>query len=971
MEADFGITEQVEEFDPLEAAEIETADEEVAAADEPDVPERPPAVFLSYNRRHDERVARYLYGELGQKYEVFFDQDSIPIAAQFVNFAEQWLDRADFFVILISKGSLESGWVLAELERAYQRNKDHGRPIVIPVRVAYTGPYPLDVHAYIGRVQALFWDDSHSAAHVARLQAVIDNRLSVPAPRSLNIGMDGMLVGDHRRARMAETFVAPQGVGEGLLGECKLLWLTGDVDVRNYAALSLAASEGTRPLYEVTRARSWSEVNNTGVVDSAIVLRDTLPSAHFEEATAGEELNALRTLIERGNVVVATADEVDFERVRQEMIRYEFKEYERRSLSRQSYDEAARLSIYGQLIDFSLRAGDLGEEQSAWARELEGQPLFEEVVRKWSPSDIERFVIDSLPQAERSSDVKRLLQRNAVIEDEVHTWFLSLDEATRCFLLTVVLFPETEGDFLWEKYKVVVGELRQLDPQLAIQPFGICRQRASRYVSHEGPIYVRDARVADAIRQELAKNYREYFVELTKERLREWTVPEGREAMPQQPQRKLREKEGREVRGAVARMVGWAGRIGLDDVKGILEFWAADPNFYVRRAVADALVDTARSHGGINHALNLLAQWSREAAPKGDAARRASAAAVALGSLASAPLDDLAKTRLFECANRLARSRSKDVRFNLSIALRQLALSLPLAPLKGVMAQLAAEKSSNNNTRTSFRLNVADALNASRDTEAEALWLKWVSSPEECWRWTAVAALLMRRGDKYPQLYELLAQGVTAAETVAVVCAELLGHEYQREVVKETFKRLVREAGGEARDNLATALARLPPALEKRLLPLLRSHGAPALEERLVETLSQTLAAELATPERFAAVLRERLAREESRLELFKAFALLTTEEPGGRRGQVVSALAECYVSEPDGTSGLLGKLEEMAPANFAFLAPSVRLAAVEVQRHIETPRRIFIRKPQPGGFAAPRPTFVRKLVTRLFMKRA
>src|SRR4051794_35687111 len=99
MEADFGITEQVEEFDPLEAAEIETADEEAAAAGEPDASEKPPAVFLSYNRRHDERVARYLYGELGQKYEVFFDQDSIPIAAQFVNFAEQWLDRADFFVI--------------------------------------------------------------------------------------------------------------------------------------------------------------------------------------------------------------------------------------------------------------------------------------------------------------------------------------------------------------------------------------------------------------------------------------------------------------------------------------------------------------------------------------------------------------------------------------------------------------------------------------------------------------------------------------------------------------------------------------------------------------------------------------------------------------------------------------------------------------------------------------------------------
>lgn len=971
MEPNFDITEQVEEFDPAEAAEIEAADEGGAAAGDLDAPEKPPAVFLSYNRKHDERVARHLYGELGQQYEVFFDQDSIPVGEQFVDFAEAWLDRADFFVILISKGSLESGWVLAELERAYRLKEKHGRPRVIPVRVAYTGPYPLDVHAYIGRVQALFWDDGHSAAHVALLQAVIDNRLPAHAPRSLNVGMDGMLVGDHRRARMAETFVAPQGVGEGLLSECKLLWLTGDVDVRNYAALSLAARADARALYEVTRARSWSEVNNTGVSDSAIVLRDALPSAHFEEATAGEELNALRALIERSNIIVATAPDEEFERVRQEMVRYEFKEYGRRSLSRQSYDEAARLSIFGQLLDFSLRAGDLSEEQSVWARELEGHPLFREVVKKWSPSDIERFVVDSLPRAERPGDVKRLLQRNAVIEDEVHSWFLSLDEATRCFLLTVVLFPEAEGEFLWEKYKAVVRELRRLDPQLAVQPFGICRQRASRYVSHEGPLYVRDARVADALRQELAKNYREYFIELTKERLREWTVPEGREAVPQEPQRKLKVKEGREVRRAVARMVGCAGRLGLDDLTGILEFWAADPSFYVRHAVADALAETARSHGGIGHALNLLAQWSREAAPKGDGMRRACAAAVALGSLASAPLDDYATQRLIECAGRLAHSRSRDVRFNLSIALRHLARGLPLAPLKGVMAQLAAEK--NAGTRVSVRVNVADALNAARarGPEAEELWRQWVFAPEEWWRWTAVCALLTWRGDKYPQLFELLAQGGDAAQTVAVVCAELLGHDYHGEVVTETFKRLARDAGGEARDNLAAALVSLPSALEKRLLPLLRSHGAPALEERLVEVRRETLAAELATPARFAAVLREWLAREESRLEVFKAFALLAAAEPDGLRGRVVSALAECYLDEPEGTTGLLGKLEEMAPSSFAFLAPAVRLAAVEAQRGRETSRLIFIRRPQPGGFAAPRPTFVRRLVTRLFTKRA
>jgi hypothetical protein len=958
MEFGLDITEHEEGFEELETAELVMADEEIVVPDEQDAPEKRPAVFISYNRQHDERVARHLYGALSQQYDVYLDQETNNIGDNYVLKLDEWLTLADFFIILISKGSLESGWVMAELQRAYQLSKERGHPKMLPIRVAYTGPYPLDVSAYIGRIHALFWDDKNIAAHVVRIQAAIENR-PPPVTRSLNVGMDGMLVGDNRRARLVETFTTPFGVEGGLLRQCKLLWLTGDADVRNYAALSLAAREENNSLYEVTRSRSWTEVNNTGVSDSVIVLRDALPSANFEEATAGEELNSLRALIERKNIVVATAPDEEFERVRQEMQRYEFKDYERRILTRNSYDETAKLSIFDNLLDYLLRTGDLVEEQSAWARELESRPLFREIIKKWSPSDIERFVVDSLPQAERSVDVTRLLQRNAALEDEIHAWFLSLDDSTRCFVLTVSLFPETESDFLWEKYKVIVKDLRRLDPQLALQPFGICRQRASRYISHEGPIYVRDERVAEAIRQEITKNYREYFIELVP-RLREWTVPAGREAVPQEPQRKLKVKEGRDVRRAIARTVGCAGRLGLEDLAGILEYWATDPAYYVRQAVADALAETARSHNGISHALNLLEGWSRDIAPKGDSPRRASAAAVAFGRLASAPLDEYATQRLLECVRRLARSRSRDVRFNLSIALREMVRTIPVTQLKGVLAQVASEKS--DNWRVSVRVNVADALNAARarGPEAEELWRQWVFAPEEWWRWTAVCALLTWRGDKYPPLFELLAHDETAVE-VAVVCAELLDHDFHGEVVTHTFKRLLNDAEGQARAGLVAALASLPPAQEKKLLSLVRSYGSPALEEQLVEVRRKTLEEQLSTPELFAATLRDWLARESAQLEVFKAFALLVGDGAGNRE-QVVSTLAARYAQDPEDTSALLNKLEAMAPSNFAFLAPTVRLAVQAAQQQPYATRPIFIRKP--------RPTFVTKLVTRLFMKR-
>jgi hypothetical protein len=318
--------------------------------------------------------------------------------------------------------------------------------------------------------------------------------------------------------------------------------------------------------------------------------------------------------------------------------------------------------------------------------------------------------------------------------------------------------------------------------------------------------------------------------------------------------------------------------------------------------------------------------------------------------------------RLLECASRLAHSRSRDVRFHLSIALRQLTRQLPLARLKGVLAQLAAEKS--NSTRVSVRVNVADALNVARvrGPEAEELWRQWAFAPEEWWRWTAICALLTWRGDKYPQLFELLAHDETA-RTVALVCAEVLSDDHNGEVVTETFKRLVREADGEARDNLATALAGLPQAMEKRLLPLLRSYGPPAFEEQVVEVRRKILEGQLATPEVFASTLREWLTQVDARLEVFKAFALLVGTGPGGHREQVVASFAERYLDDPEGISGLLNKLEAMAPAYFAFLAPSVRLAALEVKQRRDAPKPIFIRKP--------RPTFITKMVTRLFARRS
>jgi hypothetical protein len=991
MATDFDITDtdqtaevdglKLEELEELElaepgAAELDAVEDEAAAAGEQDAHDSPPFVFISYSRRHDEKVARHIYEALTPHCKVYLDQETNNVGDDYVARLEEWLDRADFFVILISKGSLESGWVVAELAAAAKRQRESGRPAVLPVCVEYTGAYPLDVSAYIGRTHALFWDSRNVAAHVARLRAVVLNE-EPPTPRPLNAGMDGMLVSDNRRARYAAAFVAPRGLeDEGLLRERKLLWLTGDADVRNYAALSLAARDPARTCYEVAPARTWGEVNNTGVSDAAIVLRDAAPAARFNEVTAGEELNSLRALIERGNVVVATASDDEFERVRQEMFRYEFGAFERRGLGRSSFGDEAKLSMLDRLLDFSLRSYDVTEEQAAWVRKLEAGDRLVEAVKRWGPSDIESFVTYSLPQAQRPGDVSRLLRRNAALEEEMHEWFLSLDDSTRCFVLAFALFPETESDFLWEKYKGIGKELRRLDPQLSLRPFGVCRQRAARYLSSEGAIYARDERVADAIRMEIARNYREYFVELT-EKLKEWTVPdhEGRAAWPQEPRRKQKAKDGRPTRAAVARMVGCVGRVGFGEEKltKLLEFWATDPNFHVRRAVADALAQTAQGHNGVSHALAVLEPWCREARARGDSKWRACAAAVALGDIASPRLNEETTPRLLDCVRRLARSPSRDVRFHVSIALRNLARGLPFADVEGILMRVAAEKSVG--ARVGVRVNVADALNAARerDPAADDCWRAWFYAEDEGRRWSSLCALLIDRDaagrvpscpDKYELLFELLACE-EMADNLLRVCAQVLPQERHGETAADTFKRLSGEATGEPLARLAAALTRLPRAYAKRLMPLVRTHGSPALEELLVELWADELKQMTATPPLFVNSLKEWMARDELRPEMFKTLALLFGQGPASGRPQTVWALADGYAQDPEDVDALLGRLAALAPTYFDSLAESVARQSLAGNSRPDGLRRISIRKP---GTAAerPRPTFVKRLVKRL-----
>src|SRR5207302_1836221 len=66
-----------------------------------------------------------------------------PAGSHYEDRIEQKLRNADFVIALISADANRSKWVKVELERADSYNKLQGRPVTIPVRLKYDGPYDL------------------------------------------------------------------------------------------------------------------------------------------------------------------------------------------------------------------------------------------------------------------------------------------------------------------------------------------------------------------------------------------------------------------------------------------------------------------------------------------------------------------------------------------------------------------------------------------------------------------------------------------------------------------------------------------------------------------------------------------------------------------------------------------------------------------------------------------------------------
>jgi HEAT repeat protein len=926
-------------------------------------PERKPSVFISHKRAPlDNDISTRLAADLAPLCEeIYLDLEMKP-GDPYEQIIKEKVSKADFVIALISEHANESDWVKVELQYADHYNRAQGRPVIIPVRLGFTGLYDPLVAVYLDRFNRIDWNPAEPHTYQSELleplQLTIGN-IHRERQRLPEYGMEGFLVHDSRRERFRAAFVEPPAVGEAreMLRSSRLLWVKGEAGVRNYVALSLAAAEPNEKIYEISKPRSWSDIDKTLVSGATIIFQDVVPATHFEESTAKTELDSLRRLVRRGNTVLVTMSEDAFADVEQEIRKEDFEYDDCAAVGPDTYGDEDKREIFGRLLEHVYDADLIPHDQYRWARALLGEPApaagrpvereraraqardkFFEIIRKCTPADIERFFTLQLRQAARPGDILKLLQSNVAGDEEIHAWFVSLDDSTRCFVMTLALFSELSREELWGKHKSVVQALQKLDPSLSLLPLGIYRQRAIPYVSADGPIRFVNARVAEAIHDEIAKNYREYFVELLP-KLREWSVPQRRAqgaTRPTDEERKRRADATREVRTSIAQMVGKVGKQGLDDLAGLLEYWASDPIFKVREAAAVALEQTARDSTAATYALDLLKEWCYGFGSDDQTLMRVYASASPLSRIATANQGRTVYPRALGYLKWLTKDtrRNRSVRFYASIALKRIARRVPLADTSPLLRRAAQDEN------PSTRINVAQALNEARfrdEPAALGLLADWSSSEDANLRWVAACSVLLWRRQPRGQdelefqtkLQEVREHLARDPETVAGVLLEMLGDEHHKKSAWRVLEQVILLEGDGAREALLSGLAGLRfSQLEKRLLPRLRSSGEPQLENVVVEVRREFWRRRLTSPARFLNDLRARLGEERKAHEVFRALTGLL--EPEESRQEFVSALTAFYPQDRGRLEEVLSRLKDMAPSVFAPVCLEVRREALK-----------------------------------------
>ncbi|GAB4577762.1 MAG: hypothetical protein Fur0022_04940 [Anaerolineales bacterium] len=591
--------------------------------------------------------------------------------------------------------------------------------------------------------------------------------------------IDQFLVPPSDTEKIQAVFVQVKGYAYAadILNQRKLLWITGQSGIgKRTLALSLSLQESERTTYVIPRFVNWSQVDASNIENANLIFPDTLGAVSFERKNLESELIFLENLIKRGNKIIITSpDDVYSEAIKAfpRFIEWITKSTKTFTLDNDTYSYANKISIFKKTLLYAHdETGMISDEQKKWGLDLietteksdsqqigagrtKNRALFQKLIRDvWLPIDIDRFVVTSLTTAVNQGDILELLHRDANIDSRIHSWFMGLDDSTRCFILTLSLFVGVETEDLWSKYKEIVTVLRKFDPNLSIFPLGILRQRATPYISENGTVDFINPRVYKAVVNEVSKNYREYFVELIP-LLKKWSIPDLPSTITKE-ERDNRLSYTEDTRNAIARIVGEVGKYGLNDIAEIIESWATNPFGTIGKTAGIALRETVADPTSAQDALNLIHAWTVDFSSPVARFHRWTAGSVLWRIASIKSRFDLTNFSLRHL-QRLAKDPEKYVVSSAAHAFRMMGRTVPIQDMAHSLLKLANENEVF--TRQQIAYAVDEAASQNRES-AYQLLNDWLTSGQENVVWTVAYVLFTSRNiskyERYPRLETIL-----------------------------------------------------------------------------------------------------------------------------------------------------------------------------------------------------------------------
>jgi AAA-like domain/TIR domain len=117
-------------------------------------------VFLSYKRNSepDQTIAGQVAAGLSHAGHAVFTDQQLTVGQEWAREIESQVRQADYLIVLLTAESSRSEMVRGEIEIARQHDAVAAHPRILPVRLAFDGPLPYPLNAYLDDIQYASWD---------------------------------------------------------------------------------------------------------------------------------------------------------------------------------------------------------------------------------------------------------------------------------------------------------------------------------------------------------------------------------------------------------------------------------------------------------------------------------------------------------------------------------------------------------------------------------------------------------------------------------------------------------------------------------------------------------------------------------------------------------------------------------------------------------------------------------------------